>query len=168
MSINLTTNPRGGTFTLNGAGISDADSDGKDVDLTAIDGTGYLNYVINGYHYTLADANDNALNAENADGSTISEQAARTACIYLLQLDSSGSLTTLKGTEVPVDDSDNIKEGYALHIPQPSEDKCPIGYIKVITAGDSTTFTAGTTDLDASNVTATYTDLFALPPEPVS
>jgi hypothetical protein len=58
----------------------------------------------------------------------------------------------VKGTEVL---STDLAAGAAvLRIPEPSADNCPIGMLKVVCASTAT-FTAGTTDLDASNVTTT-------------
>lgn len=158
--INLSDNPRAGTFCLSKAGLKIGNSDAKDVDIAAPNGAG-VDYVIDGILYHKADAADIPVVVTDEDGTDVTTQAADTACIYLVQLDADGDLSTLKGVEVDVDSSGNVKDGEALFCPLPSEDNCPIGYIKIVT--DSVTFECGTDDFSKSGVTDTYVNLFAVP-----
>uniref|UniRef100_A0A6M3K2Z8 Uncharacterized protein n=1 Tax=viral metagenome TaxID=1070528 RepID=A0A6M3K2Z8_9ZZZZ len=147
---------RGGTVCLSKAGLKIGNSDAKDVDIAAPNGAG-VDFAINGILYHKADAADIALTAADA-------QAADTSCIYLICLNSSGTLSSVKGTEVTTADITSGKT--PLTFPAPTENTCPIGYVRVDT--DSVTFTAGTTELSASGVTDTYVDLFSVPTTPLT
>lgn len=162
--MNLNDNPKGGTFCLSKAGLAEGNSDATDIDIAAPNGAG-VDFVINGVLYHKADAQDIVVNAQDEDGTTVSQQADDTKCIYLVQLNSSGTVSTVKGTEVDVDSDGDPLAGQPLRCPQPSADNCPIGYIKVLT--DGTAWTIGTDDLDNGSITVTYVDLFAIPPEPI-
>lgn len=109
--------------------------------------TATVNYSIDGVLYSKAATDNLAFTAA-------SQQADLTDCAYLVELDSSGTAATVKGTAVA--------SGGTIVVPAPSAaTKCPIGYIKVALSGS--TFTAGSTDLSAAGVTATYFNLAVLP-----
>lgn len=86
-------------------------------------------------------------------------QPASTTVYYLLLLNAAGTVSVLQGTytgqtftgaNIPVGDSS---------IPDPQDAAyCAFGLIKVVT-NSSTTFTPGTTALDAAGLTVTFTDL---------
>ena len=76
-------------------------------------------------------------------------QANATYCLYMVTLDVSGNFATVKGTAVATD--------VAVLPAVPASQVC-VGYIKVNTGGAST-FTAGTTNLDAAGLVVTYVDL---------
>jgi hypothetical protein len=145
---------RGGTFCLSKAGLSIGSTASK-VAIAAPNGAG-VDYAIEGTLYHKADTADIAITAATA-------QAASTTCLYLVCLDASGDLTTEKGTEVTTTDMTNGNS--VLHWPNPTEDSCPIGALKVVTSS-SATFTAGTTNLNATGVTTTYIDLMTVPVAP--
>jgi hypothetical protein len=109
-------------------------------------GTG-LEFAIDGLAYYKVDDATVAMSA-------MSVQADLTSCLYLVELDAAGALTTKKGVEVLTANLGVV--GGTLQWPPPSADKCPIGGFKV--ALDGATFTGATTDLDASGVTDTYYD----------
>ncbi len=153
---NLDNGARAGTLCFSKAGLKIGNSDAKDVDIAAPNGAG-VDFSIGGIMYHKADAADIAITAATA-------QAALTTCLYLVTLTSAGTLATVKGTEVT---TANIGVTDVLKWPEPAADTCPIGALRVLTAA-STTFTAGTTDLDATGVTTTYIDLFAIPDRPLN
>lgn len=132
-----------GCLSKAGLGIG---STPAELSIAAPNGAG-VDYVINGIAYHLADDATVAMSA-------MSVQAASTSCLYLVQLDSSGNLTTKKGTEQL---TASLGDNLSLQWPAPDDDKCPIGGFKVA-LNSSTTFTGGTTDLDAAGVTDTYYD----------
>jgi hypothetical protein len=133
-----------GSFTKSGLGIG---STPAELSIAAPNGAG-IDFAIDGYAYHLADSASTAMSATSV-------QAVSTSCLYLVELDSSGTLTTKKGTEVL---TSKLTAGTdVLHWPNPSADKCPIGGFKVA-LNASTTFTGATTDLDAAGVTDTYYD----------
>lgn len=138
----------GRTGCLSKAGLSLA-TDKNDIQIAAPNGAG-VDFAIDGICYHKADTDDIVLTAH-------AQQAVSTSCLYLVQLDSSGNLSTKKGTERL---TANLGDNLSLQWPLPDEGKCAIGGYKVATNG-STTFTNGTTDLDAAGVTTTFYD-FAL------
>lgn len=101
-----------------------------------------IDYCIDGVLYAKAAEDDVAFSSGHA------EQADGTTRYYLVQIDAAGTLSTVQGEE----------DG---EIPDPSDDNCPVGAIKVVTDGG--TFTPGTTDLSDAAVTDTYYDLAVLP-----
>lgn len=84
---------------------------------------------------------------DNITVTACAQQAVGTFCFYSLVMDRNSNLTVLKGT-------DNT---YAL--PQTPINTIVIAGFKVITDG-GTTFTAGTTALNAAGVTVTYSDVY--------
>lgn len=101
-----------------------------------------ISYAVDGLFYTKA-ATDNIATA------TATAQAANTYCLYLLTLNSSGTLAATKGTELATD---------TAILPDVPASVAPIGILKIAT---TTTFTLGTTSLTASGVTATFYNLRA-------
>lgn len=137
---------RGATECFSKAGLAEGTTAAK-FKTAAPNGAG-IDYAIDGVAYHKADTDDLSLTAAAV-------QAVSTKCLYLIQIDSAGALSSVKGVEELTADLTNGKR--VLHWPEPAEDKCPIGAIKVETDG-STTFTANTTDLGAAGITDTYYD----------
>jgi hypothetical protein len=75
--------------------------------------------------------------------------------MYSLFMNAAGTVTTVKGTEQKTGTKQPLSWGV-----QPA-DTVMFGAIKVVNA--TNTFTAGTTDLSASGVTATYYNVMAQP-----
>jgi hypothetical protein len=136
--------PRGFTGCLSKAGLGIAGTADR-LKITAPNGAG-VDYVIDGLAYHKADG-------DNLDVSA-SVQAGATTCLYLVQLDSDGNVTIVKGTEEL--NTDLVAGKRVLHWPDPTAGKCPIGGVKVKTTASA--FTFGTTNLDDSDVTDTYYD----------
>lgn len=156
MTLNLDELVRGGTVCLSKAGLA-IGSTATGLSIAAPNGAG-VDYCIDGILYHLADAATVAVTAGTAQG-------LLRKCIYLVCLDSSGTLSTVQGTAQLTAD---LTAGTAtLEWPTPTADTCCIGAVKVQTASTAN-FTAGTTDFDASNVTTTYYDLFAVPTAPLT
>lgn len=99
-------------------------------------------YSIGGQRYTKA-ATDNIAFTATA------QQAISTYCLYLVSINSAGTVTVTKGTEVATD---------TAVLPALPASSAPLGWVKVATNG-ATTFTGGTTDLSAAGITATFADL---------
>jgi hypothetical protein len=146
---------RGGTVCLSKAGLGEG-TNATTIKIAAPNGAG-VDFAIDGVLYHKADA-------DNIDPTACDEQADETTCLYLVTLNASGTVDTVKGTEV---DSDELSAGnVVLHWPAPAADTCPIGAIKVAT--DGAAFTMATTDLGAATVTDTYYDLLAVPVAPLT
>jgi hypothetical protein len=146
---------RGGTVCMVKAGLGIGSTPAQ-LSIAAPNGAG-VDYCINGYAYHLADDASVAMSA-------MAVQADLTSCLYLVLLDSSGTLTTVKGEEELTADVTSNKN--VLAWPQPTEDTCPIGAFRV--DNDGGTFTGGTTSLAAGTVTDTYYDFFAIPDSPIT
>lgn len=135
----------GFTGCLSKAGLTSGTA-GATIDIAAPNGAG-VDYAIDGICYHAADATSVAVTAH-------AQQAVSTSCLYLVQIDSSGTVSTKKGVErLTADLGDNL----SLQWPEPDEDRCPIGGYK-IALNASTTFTNGTTDPDDAGITDTYFD----------
>lgn len=121
------------------------------VKFTAPNGAG-TDYAINGIAYHKADV-DNVDTGVPVNTDISAVQSADTYCLYLLQLDSSGTLSTVKGEDVLTTD---VLKGKAVQWPMPTANRCPVGGVKVVTV--AVTFTLATTNFDASGVEETWYD----------
>ena len=121
------------------------------VKFTAPNGAG-TDFAINGIGYHLADG-DNVDTGVPVNTDISAVQPADTHCLYLLQLDSAGTLSVVKGEDVL---SADVTKGKAVQWPRPSANRCPVGGVKVVTV--AVTFTLATTNFDASGVTETWYD----------
>jgi hypothetical protein len=109
-------------------------------DAATLKTTRAVSYMINGQIYNKAITDNIAMTA-------CAQQAANTTCLYLVSIQADGDVVVTKGTDGVTDELPNVPDG-----------ECAIGAFKVVLAGGAT-FTSGTTDLSAANVTATYADL---------
>jgi len=142
MSNNLSDGPRGGTMCMGrvGLAIGDTTKTGPALVVAAsycIDGIGYI---------TTAAATVKPLTA------VATPQAALTKCLYLICVDASFNVTSVKGREVLV--ADLVAGNDVLEWPEVPVNKVAVGAVKVETG--AVTFTPGTTALDAANITETY------------
>ena len=153
---NLNEAHRGGGFCLSKAGLARNVTTATAIDIAAPNGAG-VDYCIGGALYHKADAAAIALSAHAA-------QPTDTTCLYLVCLDSTGALSSVKGDDVK--NVDLANKAAVIHFPGVPAGKCAIGVIKIKTV--AVTFTARTTALNASGVTATFTDLFAVPTAPLA
>ena len=104
-------------------------------------------FAIDGIGYHKADTDSIAVTAHPV-------QAADTKCMYLVQIDSAGVLSTKKGEEVLTVDLTAGKT--ALQTPDPDDNRCPLGDYKIATV--AVTYTNGTTDMSAAGITTTFRD----------
>lgn len=153
---NLNEAHRGGTFCLSKAGLAQNATTEETVDIAAPNGAG-VDYCIGGSLYHKADDTAIELDAQPT-------QEADTTCLYLVCLDTAGAVSTVKGKDVK--NTDIANGAGVIYFPDVPAGKCAIGSIKINTV--AVTFTAGTTALNASGVTATFTDLFAVPTAPLA
>jgi len=144
---------RGGNLCLGKAGLTIASTSTKIKIAAAID------YAINGILYSKAITDNISMTAAAA-------QAVSTSCLYLVCIDKAGTVSTVKGEEELTADVTGGKA--VLTWPQPpSNDVVVIGAVRIDTSS-SVTFIAGTTALDATGITDTYYDLFAIPAQPLT
>lgn len=137
---------RGATQCYSKAGLAEG-TNAATIKINAPNGAG-IDYAIDGTAYHKADTDNLAM-------TPLAQQAVSTKCLYLVQIDSGGTVSLKKGDEVATAD---LTAGVAvLNWPLPDDDNCPIGAVKVATSA-SATFTSGTTDLSAAGITATYYD----------
>ena len=157
MTINMSEPARGGTQCFSKAGLV-ISSTPANFGIGAPNGAG-VDFAINGVMYHKADAADIAMTAGDAQG-------LLSTALYLVCLDSSGTVSTVQGESVL--NADLSAGNKVLHWPVPVADTCPIGAIKVqtLTSGN---FTAGTTALTpAATLAVTYYDLTLIPDTPLT
>lgn len=148
---------RGAIACFSRAGLGEG-TNAATILIAAPNGAG-IDYAIDGLGYHKADTDNIAVTAH-------AQQAVSTKCLYLVQIDSAGTVSTVKGDEVLTADLTNGTK--VLHWPRPAADRCPIGAYKVETDG-STTFTNGTTDLGAAGITDTFYNFCGgMPHEPLT
>lgn len=135
---------RGAIACFSSAGLAEG-TNAATIKIAAPNGAG-IDFAIDGLGYHKADTDNIAVTAHD-------QQAALTTCLYLVQIDDAGTVSTKKGDEVLTDD---LTAGTkVLQWPRPDADNCPIGGYKVVCAS-GTTFTNGTTDLGATGITDSY------------
>jgi hypothetical protein len=157
MSMNLNSDPRGGTFCHSKAGLAIGDGAKTGPAIVAPNGAG-IDFSIDGIMYHKAEA------ATVLPLTAAAVQAIDTTCLYLMCVNASGTVTSVKGTAVLT--SELEADVVALAWPEPTAGTCPFGAVKIVT--DHThTFTAGTTALDAAGITETYYDLMSIPVNPL-
>ncbi|TFH85267.1 hypothetical protein EQG41_18310 [Billgrantia azerbaijanica] len=151
MSNNLSERHYGGTFCLAKAGLTEG-TNATTIQIAAPNGAG-VDFCIDGILYHKADTDNIAMTA-------LDQQADDTTCLYLVQINASGTVSMVKGDEVATADLAN--DEVIAQWPEPTADNCPLGGFRIVTDGG--TFTSGTTDLSGTGVTDTFYDFFAVPP----
>lgn len=135
--------------------------------------TAALNYSVDGVLYSKAILAAQAITVTHrADGKPVTTldpayvQPINTTVIYILALNAAGTVAVVQGTYAGQqlvygsDISKLVTSGGG--VPKLPAGYTPFGAIKVVTNG-STTFTPGTTLLDAAGLTVSYFDLALLP-----
>lgn len=158
MTLNMDELIRGGTFCCSKAGLAEG-TNANTLKTAAPNGAG-TDFCIDGIMYHDVDADNQAMTA-------LAAQAVLTTCIYLVTVNGSATpaLTITKGTEQLT--ADLTAGTHTLAWPTPPADSCPIGAFKVACASTAT-FTSGTTDLSAANLTVVYYDLASVPTAPLT
>lgn len=136
---------RGLTGPLSKAGLAEG-TNANTFKIAATDPAG-VHFAIEGLAYYKANTDNLAFSA----GSAVADLSA---CLFLVQINAAGTVSTKQGNAELSADLANGK--VALHAPEADADKAPLGLIKVVTSGG--TFTPGSTDLGAASVTDTYYD----------
>jgi len=154
--MNLSDVKNGGTFCFSKAGLAIGSTDTQ-IAIAAPNGAG-VDFCINGIMYHKADAATVALATVTETGGTAAVQGVLTTCMYVVCLNAAGTLSTVQGNVA--------SSGQTLKWPRIPATSCPIGAMKVALAA-AATFTPGTTDHDAADVTVTYYDLFSMPTAPI-
>lgn len=112
-----------------------------------------LHYQINGRSYVKAATDNIAYAAETALTAAFAAQAAKTVCVYFYFIDAAGTITVSQSTAYPNSQSNSY---VARAIPWPEvAGKACIGALK-LDCQNSATFTAGSTDLSATDVVDTH------------
>lgn len=145
MPGNNLVNKHGGNFCLVTCGLAEGTNSATLKTQTAID------YCIDGIIYEKGVTDNIAMTACDA-------QAINTNCLYLVSIDSSGTVTVTKGDEVTSTEWDSGER--FLEWPKCPADDAPIGGFNVDCS--SAAFTSGTTDLTAAG-SVTYYDFFSVP-----
>lgn len=149
--------PRGATACFASAGLAEG-TNAATIKIAAPNGAG-IDFAVNGLGYHKADTDNISVTAHT-------QQAVSTKCLYLVSINSSGTVSTTKGDEVLT--ADLTAGTKVLHWPKPVVDKCPIGAYKIETDA-STTFTNATTDIGAAGITSTfYNFVGGMPDDPLA
>lgn len=142
----------GFTGCLAKAGL-DEGSNSATIKIAAPNGAG-IDFAIDGKCYHKADTDNIAITAHAA-------QADLTTCLYLVQINSSGTISTKKGKEVLTAD---LPHKDSLQWPLPDTDKCPVGGYKIKTSGG--TYTNGTTDIASASAADFFDFACGMPSDP--
>lgn len=139
--------------------------------------TNAISYTVNGVQYSKAALSAQAITATHdayGNAAVGYVQPAGTTVYYTLSVNAAGTISVAQGTyagqKAGTDPAVGVGPAYnqgTSFIGNGAVPDVPAGYtafgvIKVVTAG-AATFTAGTTALDAANVTASYFDVMVLP-----
>lgn len=116
------------------------------VQIAAPNGAG-IDFAIDGVCYHKADTDNIAMTA-------LAVQADLTTCLYLITLNSSGTVALTRGNEVVTANIGVV--GGSAQWPSVAEDLCAIGGFKLVTSG--ATFTSGTDDLGGGSFVDTFYD----------
>lgn len=155
---NFNNGAKGGNFCLSKAGLAIGDGAKTGVAFVAPVGAG-IDFCIDGILYNHGDA------ATNLPLTAAAAQGLLTKCLYLIVVDYAGTVSSVKGTAVLT--ADLVAGTKVLQWPALPAGKAPVGAVKIAVT-TTYNFTAGTTALDATGVTATYYDLFAVPTAPLT
>lgn len=134
----------GQTACFSRAGLAEGTA-ANTIQILAPNGAG-IDFAIDGIGYHKADTDNIAMTA-------LAAQADLTTCLYLVQIDSAGTVSMKKGEEVLTADLTNGKT--VVHWPEPDANKCPIGGLRIVNTSGAV-FTSGTTDLGAAGITDTF------------
>lgn len=135
----------GQTACYSKAGLAEG-TNANTIKTVAPNGAG-VDFAIDGIGYHYADTDNIAVTAHGV-------QAISTSCLYLVQINAAGTVSTKKGNEELTAD---LGVSRSLQWSMPDDGNCPIGGYKIATDA-STTFTNGTTDHGAAGITDTYYD----------
>lgn len=145
---------RGGNITLSKAAIN-----GSIVGTGALNVANNVTFAIDGTFNTVAANN----NVQFSSGHTA--LAAGCICVFGLWVSSTGVFSTTQGKIVDVASLSAGTGQKVVPLPDMIADNALVGLIKVKTAG-AATFTPGTTNCNATNVTMTFYDTMVMPTEP--
>lgn len=134
--------------------------------------TGTTTYTVDGVLYTKAALSAQAFSADATVQARVSGQSGfyvqpvSSTVYYVVVLDAAGTVKVIQGIyngyTGPGPNPIVGDAGMNFGVPEDIGDYSPLGIIKVTTNG-ATTFTPGTTALDAAGLTVTYTDVCMLP-----
>jgi hypothetical protein len=138
--------------------------------------TAAIEYIVDGIHYSKAILNAQSIavtHGWNGEASAGYVQPLLKTAYYVLGLNSSGTVCCVQGNyagqTLSMDPTVGVGQSVAGatwvgkgDIPDVPSGYTAFGIIKIALAG-AATFTAGTTALNAANVTATFTDVAVLP-----
>jgi hypothetical protein len=146
---------RTGAFTgcFSKAGLVDGTS-AATIQIAAPNGAG-IDFAINGIAYHKADTDNIAV--------TAATQASGTTCLYLVQINAAGTVSTKQGNAVATADLGVV--GGALQWPQPDANNCPIGGYKIKATA---AYVNGTTDQGTGNLVDYFDFIGGLPGSPES
>lgn len=135
---------------------------------TVYDTTAIIQFAIDGVIYNKAAVTDGATPTTDGNtGAAFTAVGADQIGVFVWGLNSSGTVSLYQGDIENVDGATDV----ALMLPQfPTLPKgiCPFAYTVIQTTGAASDFTIGTSNWNATGVTATHKNLAVIPSRPVS
>lgn len=125
--------------------------------------TNAMDYCVDGAMYQKAATDNIPVNPITAQANLVS--GLLTTCLYLLQINAAGTVSSVKGAEVLT--ADLASGAKVLQYPRPTDGNAPFAYFRVAVT-TTYTYQFGVTALNATGVTTTYQDLFSVPSAPLT
>lgn len=137
---------------------------------TVYDTTAIINYAIGGKGYTKAAVTDGATPTADGDSNTLNTLAASKGCILVWCLNAAGTVALFQSDVVDLNASNTWEEdgGVPQFPPIDLTTWCPFAYSVLLNGSTGSTFTVGSSNWNATGMTATHTDVLTLPRRPQS
>lgn len=153
---------RGVTMALGNAGLN------LDTGATTYDLANGIDFAINGKAYTKSSVSNGTTPTTDGDSAALTDLSEDEGAVYVLTLDSSGTVDVWQSEIGELDSAGNFKDGELPGFPYVDLTLyCPIAYI-VVQCEASGGFVFGTTNWDATDITSTGVDVITLPQRPQS
>lgn len=135
---------------------------------TVYDTTVTINFMINGVIYQKAAVtNGTTPTTDGNTGSAFTAVGADKIGVFVWGLNSSGTVSLYQGDIESVDGDTDVAKIYP-QFPSIPNDICPFAYTVIQTTGAASDFTIGTSNWNATGVTATHKNIGVVPSRPVN
>lgn len=160
--------PYGGTFNPTYVAVTGVTATGATTfTATPVGTAAAISFLIRGYIYTKATISGGATPTTDAvTGAAFVPLAASRACIVVLCLDSSGNIKAVQGPTVVLDAAGVYQS--AAEFPEIPTTLCPFAFIKCKNGSTGSAWTFGTSNWNATGMTATPVSIGMIPDRPVT
>lgn len=158
--------PTGGTFTPVYVAITGVTATGATTfTATPVGTAAAISYCIKGKAYTKATISGGATPTTDAiSGSAFTALAANQGCVFVLGLDAAANIKAAQGTVAPLDAGGNF--AVRSEFPPLPDTIAPFAYIVCKNGATGSAWTFGTSNWNATGMTATPVSLMTLPGRP--